>query len=156
MKCVYCTAGDSRVVDSRQSEDGNVIRRRRECLKCGKRFTTYEKADPIQLTVIKKNGQKQSFDLSKLKRGIERACEKRPVSDEKIEELVDEIQLHCISSNSTEIESSILGRMVMEKLKYLDEIAYARFSCVYHEFKDLQTFVSDLEKLIQENRGKAD
>lgn len=156
MKCVYCNAGDSRVVDSRQSEDGSVIRRRRECLNCGKRFTTYEKADPVQLTVIKKNGQKQMFDLTKLKRGIERACEKRPVSSEKIEEIVDEIQLKCISMNDTEIESSVLGRMVMDRLRKLDEVAYARFSCVYHEFKDLKTFVNDLEKLIQENRGKAD
>jgi transcriptional repressor NrdR len=96
------------------------------------------------------------FDLTKLRRGIERACEKRPVSSEKIEEIVDEIQLKCISMNDTEIESSVLGRMVMDRLRKLDEVAYARFSCVYHEFKDLKTFVNDLEKLIQDNRGKAD
>lgn len=156
MKCVYCTGIDSRVVDSRQSEDGSVIRRRRECLNCGKRFTTYEKADPVQLTVIKKNGVKQGFDLNKLKRGIERACEKRPVSRDSIEELVEEIQMKCVSLSNTEIQSSFLGKMVMDKLKYLDEVAYARFSCVYHEFNDLQAFVTDLEKIIQENKGKAD
>jgi len=156
MKCLYCSYVGSRVVDSRQSEDGSSIRRRRECEKCGRRFTTFEKAEAVPLVVIKKNRTKQVFSPEKLKAGIVKACEKRPVSMEEIDRLVDEIERHAFSNVESEITSQAIGQMVMEALKSMDEVAYARFSCVYHQVHDLKTFVDELERLIAENQGKAD
>ena len=155
MKCVYCGHVGSRVVDSRQSEDGSSIRRRRECEKCFRRFTTFEKADTVPLMVIKKDKTRQLFDADKLRAGIIKACEKRPVSRQKIDEVVDEIERRAYRETEQEITSKAIGEMVMESLRKLDE-AYVRFACVYHQFRDLQTFVDELGRLISENQGNAD
>lgn len=156
MKCVYCGHVGSRVVDSRQSEDGSSIRRRRECEKCFRRFTTFEKADTVPLMVIKKDKTRQLFDADKLRAGIIKACEKRPVSRQKIDEVVDEIERRAYRETEQEITSKAIGEMVMESLRKLDEVAYVRFVCVYHQFRDLQTFVDELGRLISENQGNAD
>lgn len=145
------------MVDSRQSDDGTLIRRRRECLNCFRRFTTYEKAEPVRLTVIKKDGTRQPFDLAKLKLGIQKACEKRPVSIEQIDDIVDKIQMCVISGFDDDIPASEIGRMVLENLKNVDQVAYARYSCVYHEIDDLESFVYELERLLSKlPEGKAD
>ena len=156
MKCVYCGHVGSRVVDSRQSEDGSSIRRRRECEKCFRSFTTFEKADTVPLMVIKKDKPRQLFDADKLRAGIIKACEKRPVSRQKIDEVVDEIERRAYRETEQEITSKAIGEMVMESLRKLDEVAYVRFACVYHQFRDLQTFVDELGRLISENQGNAD
>ncbi len=153
MKCVYCLYIRSRVVDSRISDDGSVIRRRRECENCGRRYTTFEKAEAVPLNVIKKSGAKEPFDPEKLRRGIEKACQKRPVSKEAITTMADDIERAVFLNSDTEISSDLIGKQVMNALKKTDEVAYARFSCVYHEVNDLNSFVDELERLIQENRG---
>lgn len=157
MRCIYCAHSESRVIDSRQSEDGSHIRRRRECLKCFRRFTTYEKAEPVRLMVIKKDGTRQLFDLSKLRLGIQKACEKRPVSTEEITEIVDKIYIDAVSMFDDDIPASEIGKMVLNNLKAVDEVAYARFSCVYHEINDLESFADELERLMSKiPEGKAD
>ena len=144
MKCIYCGCLDSKVVDSRQNEDGTSIRRRRECIGCGKRFTTYEIIETVQMFVIKKNGTKEIFDRNKLMSGIMKACEKRPVN---AEDIVNEIEneLHNLLSN--EITTKEIGELVMDKLKERDEVAYVRFASVYREFTDLDTFIKELSRL---------
>ena len=157
MKCIYCGQTESRVVDSRQSEDGTTIRRRRECLYCFRRFTTYEKAEPVRLMVIKKDGTRQLFDLDKLALGIQKACEKRPVSEKTIDEIAEAIYANALSNYDEAIEASEIGKMVLDKLQDVDEVAYARFSCIYHEINDLESFYNELDRLMKRNpEGKAD
>ncbi|KNF09910.1 transcriptional repressor NrdR [Gottschalkia purinilytica] len=150
MKCPYCDYFESRVVDSRPTEEGQSIRRRRECAKCNKRFTTYEKIEEIPLIVIKKGGNRQAYNRSKLLTGIIRACEKRPVSIKQMEDIVDEIEKNLFNSMEKEITSNHIGEMVMNKLKNVDEVSYVRFASVYRQFKDLNTFMDELKKLLDE------
>ena len=148
MKCVYCGCLSSRVIDSRQTDDGSSIRRRRECEACGRRFTTYEKVDLVPMMVIKKDKSRQAFDPSKLRRGIMRACEKRPVSLAQIDELVSSIETSAYNCGEQEISSEEIGRMVMEKLKTIDEVAYVRFASVYRQFRDIHSFMDELTELL--------
>ncbi|MCI9264229.1 MAG: transcriptional regulator NrdR [Oscillospiraceae bacterium] len=150
MKCPFCGYLDSKVVDSRPAEDGASIRRRRECLECHKRFTTFEVMESLPVVVIKKDGSRQSFDRSKLLNGIIRACEKRPVSFENMEKMVDEIEQILQNEMNREVPSAQIGEMVMDRLKDMDEVAYVRFASVYRQFKDISTFMSELNKLLQE------
>lgn len=150
MKCPYCSYYDSKVVDSRPTEEGQVIRRRRECIKCSRRFTTYEKIEKIPLIVVKKDGIRESYDRNKLLNGIIKACEKRPVSVSEIENVVDDIEVNLFNSLEKEVTSVIIGEMVMNKLKDIDEVAYVRFASVYRQFKDLNTFMEELKKLLNE------
>ena len=147
MKCVFCGFEDSKVIDSRSSEDGSSIRRRRECLKCGKRFTTYETVESTPILVIKNDGSRQAFDAQKIKRGIIKSCEKRPVSMSQIDELVRDIEKYINNSLAQEIKSSEIGEMVMDRLKKLDEISYVRFAAVYRKFKDITTFINFLNSV---------
>ncbi len=147
MKCPFCGYLDSKVVDSRPAEDGASIRRRRECLSCRKRFTTFEVMETLPVVVIKKDGSRQSFDRSKLLNGMIRACEKRPVPFETLEKIVDEIEQNEMDR---EVPSEQIGEMVMDRLKEVDEVAYVRFASVYRQFKDISTFMSELNKLLQE------
>ena len=154
MKCMYCGHTDSKVIDSRPSDDGTAIRRRRECNNCGKRFTTYETIETTPILVIKTNGNRQAFDANKLKNGIIKSCEKRPVPMYKIDELVENIQKTIYNSLEQEVSSKKIGEMVMEGLKEIDEVAYVRFASVYRSFKDISTFMKELEKLQKNNGGK--
>ncbi len=144
MKCPFCTEGETKVVDSRESE--NATRRRRECEKCAKRFTTYERAEMEQM-VVKKDGKRQLFDREKLKNGVLKACEKRPVSIDAINELVDEIEREIKTSGESEIPSKNIGKLVMKKLKKLDKVAYIRFASVYREFEDVEEFAKEAKKI---------
>ncbi len=149
MKCPYCEYEESKVIDSRPTEEHEAIRRRRECLNCAKRFTTYEKVESIPLMVIKKDGSRQMFDSQKLLNGIMRACEKRPVTTDEMEHVAYEIEIAAQNLMEREIKSEQLGEMVMEHLKTLDEVAYVRFASVYREFRDLNTFVEEVNKLLK-------
>lgn len=149
MKCIYCGCLESKVIDSRSAEDGTTIRRRRECVNCGKRFTTYETIETTPILVVKSNGTRQSFDLSKIKSGIIKACEKRPVPMQEIDDLIADIQKQIYNSMEQEVTSKQIGEMVMERLVQLDEVAYVRFASVYRQFKDVSTFMQELEKLKQ-------
>jgi transcriptional repressor NrdR len=150
MKCVYCGNLESKVVDSRPTDEGSSIRRRRECLVCKKRFTTYEKIDSLPLLVVKKNGDRVPFDSDKIKMGIIKACEKRPVPMQDIEELVAGIEKTIFNSLKQEISSKDIGELVMAGLKKLDDVAYVRFASVYKEFKDVDTFMKELQTLLEE------
>jgi len=141
---------DNKVVDSRPTEEKVAIRRRRECLSCGRRFTTYEKIDSLPLLVIKKDGSRESFDVEKIKRGIIKSCEKRPVPMKDIDRVADEIEKGCLNTLKAEISSVEIGEMVMEGLRNLDEVAYVRFASVYRQFRDINTFMEELNKLIKE------
>ena len=147
MKCMYCGHTDSKVIDSRPSDDGTAIRRRRECNNCNKRFTTYETIETTQILVVKSNGTRQVFDVSKIKSGLIKACEKRPVSIQKIDEIIEEIQKVIYNSMEQEITTKRIGEMVMERLLLIDEVAYVRFASVYRQFKDVTTFMEELERL---------
>ena len=147
MKCIYCGCEESRVIDSRSTDDGASIRRRRECEHCGKRFTTYEKVDTIPLMVVKKDMRREPYDSEKLREGIIKACEKRPVSMEAVNELTRSVEMKAYASDQ-EITSTQLGEMVMEGLKQLDEVAYIRFASVYRQFKDIETFRDELNSLL--------
>lgn len=147
MKCIYCGSEESKVLDSRNSDESNAIRRRRECLECGRRFTTYETIETTPILVIKSDGSRQSFDASKLKSGIIKACEKRPVSMGQIDNIVQNIEKQIQNKLTQEIKSSQLGEMVMDALKELDEVAYVRFASVYRQFKDLESFKKLLENM---------
>lgn len=149
MKCVYCGCLESKVIDSRSSEDGTTIRRRRECLQCGKRFTTYETVETTPVLVVKSGGNRQVFDPSKVKAGIIKACEKRPVPMQKIDSLVDEIQKKVYNQLDQEITSKQIGELVMDGLKEIDEVAYVRFASVYRSFKDISSFMAELEQMIK-------
>lgn len=149
MKCMYCGCVDSKVIDSRTSDDGTTIRRRRECLSCGKRFTTYETIENTPVLVVKSSGNRQAFDSSKIKAGIIKSCEKRPVSMQKIDKLVDDITKQIYNSLDQEISSKEIGEMVMDGLKKIDEVAYVRFASVYRSFKDISTFMEELESMMK-------
>ena len=148
MKCPYCGYEESKVIDSRPVEEGNSIRRRRECLKCGERFTTYEKVEHMSLVVVKKDGTREQFDREKLLSGLLRACQKRPVSVEQLEILVDDVETILSNSLDREVTSHHIGELVMTKLKELDEVSYVRFASVYRQFKDINTFMEELKKLL--------
>ena len=150
MKCPFCSFEDSKVVDSRPTDEGTSIRRRRECLHCGKRFTTYETVESLPMVVIKKDGSRQSFDRSKVLRGIQRSCEKRPVPVADMERMALEIEQELQNSLEREVSTDVIGEKVMEKLKKADEVAYVRFASVYRQFKDINTFMSELNKLLSE------
>ncbi|MCL1900781.1 MAG: transcriptional regulator NrdR [Firmicutes bacterium] len=149
MKCMFCGKSDTKVLDSRVGEDGAIIRRRRECTACLKRFTTYETVEITPVLVIKRNGVRQAFDENKIKNGIIRSCEKRPVPMQKIDELVSDIKKKIFNSLEQEISSVRIGEMVMEGLKEIDEVSYIRFASVYRQFKDTDSFLKELEKLIK-------
>lgn len=147
MKCVFCGYKDSKVIDSRNSDEQNSIRRRRECLKCGKRFTTYEMVESTPILVVKNDGSRQPFDPQKIKSGIIKACEKRPVSMNQIDDIVLDIERQINNSLAQEVKSAEIGEMVMNKLKAIDEISYVRFAAVYRKFKDITTFISFLNNM---------
>ena len=147
MKCMYCGCEDSKVIDSRSTDDGKSIRRRRECIKCGKRFTTFETVEVIPFLVIKRDGTRQLYDRSKLKNGILRSCEKRPISMAQIDAVVDSIEKSLFNSLEQEVTSQKIGDLVMEELKNLDEVAYIRFAAVYRQFKDSATFFEEMQKI---------
>ncbi len=149
MKCPYCSLMDSKVIDSRISEDGTSIRRRRECENCGKRYTTYEKIEQTPVLVVKNNGNRQTFDRDKVKSGILKACEKRPVSATQIEDIVSDIEKYIHNSFAQEITSKKIGELVMDALVKIDEVAYVRFASVHREFKDINTFLQAIETLVK-------
>jgi transcriptional repressor NrdR len=150
MRCPYCSYSESKVIDSRPAEEGTTIRRRRECLSCGKRFTTYEIMERLPLLVVKRDGSRQSFDRMKVINGMVKACEKRPVSADDIEKVADEIEQELQSSLEREVSSAQIGEMIMDRLKDLDQVAYVRFASVYRQFKDINTFLEELNKLLKE------
>lgn len=156
MKCIYCGSLDNKVVDSRLSDDGLSIRRRRECTGCGKRFTTYETVEYTPVMVVKKNGVRQPFDVKKIKSGVIKACEKRPVSMAEIDKLADDIQKRVMNSLDQEISSKEIGEMIMDSLKKIDEIAYVRFASVYRQFKDINTFLTEIERLMTREAGNTE
>lgn len=149
MKCPYCSHENTRVIDSRPTEDDNSIRRRRACDVCGKRFTTYEKIESIPLIIIKKDDNREAYDRSKVEGGLFRACHKRPVSAQQVTMLVDEVENEIFSREEKEISSRMIGELLMNKLKDLDAVAYVRFASVYREFKDVNTFMDELKKLLE-------
>lgn len=148
MKCPFCDNQDTKVIDSRHTEEGHAIRRRRECDKCNKRFTTYEKVEEMILMVVKKDGSREAFDRSKILNGIIKACEKRPVPIAEIERVVDDIERGLNNMMEKEVQSSFIGELIMEQLKQLDEVAYVRFASVYRQFTDVNTFIKEIEKLL--------
>lgn len=154
MKCPFCYHAESKVVDSRPTDEGFTIRRRRECTKCGKRFTTYEKIEQLPVFVVKKDGRRESFDRNKILKGLLKACEKRPISLKDLEELVQDVEKQVFNSLEQEVTSQQIGQMVMERLKKLDEVAYVRFASVYRQFKDINTFMEELNKLMKEKMSE--
>ncbi len=150
MKCPFCGFEESKVVDSRHSEDGGSIRRRRECLSCQKRFTTYETVESLPIVVVKRDNSRQPFDRNKILNGMLRACEKRPVPISSLEKAVDEIEQAVQNSLDREVSTEKIGEMVMDKLREMDEVAYVRFASVYRQFRDINTFMAELTKLLEE------
>jgi len=154
MKCPYCGYKEDRVVDSRATQEEAAIRRRRECLKCGKRFTTYEYIEEVSLMVIKKDGRREPFDRKKILSGITKACEKRPISTEKMEEIVTYVERAIQKKSDREVSSSKVGELVMDKLKTLDDVAYVRFASVYRQFKDVGQFMGELKDMLSKGKRK--
>ena len=152
MRCPFCSYGESKVIDSRPAEEGASIRRRRECLSCGKRFTTYETVESLPMVVVKKDGSRQSFDRRKVLGGMIRACEKRPVPLAELEKIAEEIEQDLQNSMEREISTEAIGEKVMERLRDVDQVAYVRFASVYRQFKDIDTFMAELNKLLADNR----
>jgi transcriptional repressor NrdR len=150
MRCPFCGHEDTKVIDSRPADDNNTIRRRRECDVCRKRFTTYEKIETIPLIVIKKDNNRETYDRSKIEAGVLRACHKRPISASQINQLVDSVETEIFNRDDKEVPSRVIGELVMGKLKDLDPVAYVRFASVYREFKDVNTFMDELKKVLQE------
>ncbi len=150
MRCMYCNHDESKVVDSRPTEDGWAIRRRRECINCGKRFTTYEKIENPMILVVKKDGERQPFDTAKIKSGLIKACEKRPVSAQEIDDIVSNVEKMVYNSLDQEITSHDIGEKIMEELKNLDQVAYVRFASVYRHFKDINSFKNELNELLKD------
>ena len=148
MRCLFCGNLESKVIDSRSADDGTTIRRRRECLSCEKRFTTYEKIETIPIVVIKRNGMRETFNRDKVLNGILRACEKRPVTLKEIDNLIDDVESKLYNMLEREVSSERIGEMVMERLQKLDDIAYVRFASVYRQFKDINSFMDELAKMI--------
>ena len=155
MKCPFCSSENTRVIDSRPADDNNSIRRRRLCDDCGKRFTTYEKVETIPLIIIKKDNNREQYNRSKIERGIIRACYKRPVSAEAIQKTVERIEIKIFNLEAKEVSSTDVGEIVMDELKELDEVAYVRFASVYREFKDVNTFMDEIKKMMLD-RSKGD
>jgi len=156
MKCPFCGFENDKVVDSRESKEGESIRRRRECLKCEKRFTTYERIDEIPYMVVKKDGRREKFERQKILNGVLRACEKRPISMGKMEQIVNEVEQYVVDSPERERTTSEIGELIMDRLKQIDKVAYIRFASVYRDFKDVDEFRSELERLLsKEERQKA-
>ncbi|MDO4799483.1 MAG: transcriptional regulator NrdR [Bacillota bacterium] len=155
MRCPFCSSADSKVIDSRPTEDGYVIRRRRECVTCGQRITTYEKIEETPTVIVKKNGTREQYNRSKILNGIIRACEKRPVTLEQMERLVDRIEARMAGGMEKEVSSGFLGEQVMQGLKDIDEVAYVRFASVYKEFKDLDSFKSELDRIVRERHDNS-
>ena len=153
MRCLYCGNLESKVVDSLSTDDGTAIRRRRECLNCGRRFTTYEKIESVPIIVVKKDGSRQPYDREKLQRGIMNACASRPVSIDMVDHMLDEIETTVHNSLEREVSSVKIGEMVMDRLRKIDEVSYVRFASVYKQFKDIDTFKAELEKLVAKSRG---
>lgn len=153
MKCPFCGEENTKVIDSRPAEENNSIRRRRQCEVCGKRFTTYEKVETIPLIVIKKDDNREPYDRSKIERGIVRSCHKRPVSYDQIVSTVEEIEAEIFNKEEKEISSNEIGEIVMDKIKELDQVAYVRFASVYREFKDVNTFMDEIQKILK-SKGK--
>ena len=154
MKCPFCNNEDTKVIDSRSQDDNTTIRRRRYCEKCGKRFTTYERIDTIPMTVIKSNGTRETFDKNKLISGIMKSCNKRPITANQIKEIADDVENAVMSSMDKEIESKSIGNMVMDRLKDIEEVAYVRFASVYRQFKDINTFMDELNKIMDEKKNE--
>lgn len=154
MKCPYCNSPSTKVTDSRDADDGTSIRRRRQCLECGRRFTTYETVEQSPLRVIKKSGVRESFNRNKVRSGIIRACEKRNISSEQIEDMVNRVERQVRNCPSHEVSSEVIGNVVMEELRKLDQVAYVRFASVYREFKDIGSFMQELEALMNANKEK--
>lgn len=154
MKCPFCSFADNRVIDSRLGKEGNSIRRRRECLQCERRFTTYERVEEILPLIVKKDGRRQPFDRLKVIAGMQRACEKRPVSFETIENIVDQLERQLQESGDREVDSSRIGKAVMEALHEIDEVAYVRFASVYRQFKDINEFMDELKDILAEGGGQ--
>ena len=148
MKCLYCNATESRVIDSRPTDEGLAIRRRRECVNCGRRVTTYEKIETVQIMVVKKDGSREAFDADKIRRGLIKACEKRPVAMHDVDALVRDVEQQIMNSLEQEVSSARIGEMVMERLRNLDEVAYVRFASVYRSFCDINTFMEELKSLL--------
>ena len=151
MKCMYCSCTDSRVVDSRPTEEGNAIRRRRECENCGRRFTTYEKVETVLLLVVKNDNRREPFDAEKVRKGLVKACEKRPVPLAAIDKLVRDIEMTAYNSLEQEITTKQIGELVMDGLKRLDEVAYVRFASVHRQFRDIQSFMDEIRQLLLES-----
>ncbi len=152
MNCPFCSNAENKVIDSRVSRDGSAIRRRRECLKCEKRFTTYEYVEDVLPVVVKKDGRRESFDRGKIFSGIKKACEKRPISMEAIEEVVDRIERECQESQLKEIPTYVIGEKIMEEIHALDGVAYVRFASVYREFRDVNEFIDELKGFLKKDR----
>ena len=152
MKCPYCGYSESKVIDSRPADENSSIRRRRECLSCGKRFTTYETVESLPMVVVKKDGSRQSFDRRKVLGGMIRACEKRPVPLADLEKIAEEIEQDLQNSMEREVSTETIGEKVMERLRHVDQVAYVRFASVYRQFKDIDTFMAELNKLLADNR----
>ena len=148
MRCQYCGYLDSRVIDSRPTDEGLAIRRRRECVNCGRRFTTYEKIETVQIMVVKKDGSREAFDADKIRRGLIKACEKRPVAMHDVDALVRDVEQQIMNSLEQEVSSARIGEMVMERLRNLEEVAYVRFASVYRSFCDINTFMEELKSLL--------
>ena len=153
LRCPFCGFFDTKVLDSRSAEDGNYIRRRRECSECLKRFTTYEKIEDVPMVVIKKDGSRQVFDSNKILNGLIKSCEKRPVPLKELERITTEIERELRNDMEREISSTQIGELVMDKLKSVDEVAYVRFASVYREFKDISTFIEEIESLLRKKQG---
>ncbi|GAB6137027.1 transcriptional regulator NrdR [Halanaerobaculum tunisiense] len=150
MKCPYCTNEASKVIDSRATEDNTTIRRRRECLECGERFTTYERIDDLPVMVIKRDGSRERFDRNKILNGLLRSCEKRPISREQLEGVVNSVEQKVKNQMENEVPSTVIGELVIDFLRKIDEVAYVRFASVYRQFKDIQTFRKELDKLLED------
>ena len=153
MKCLYCECTDSKVIDSRSAEDGRTIRRRRECVGCGRRFTTYETIEISPILVVKNNGARQSYNAEKVRNGIIKSCEKRPVPMAVIDDMVADISKQIYNTMESEITTKAIGEMVMERLKKVDEVAYVRYASVYRSFKDLSSFMSELKQMMKAEKG---
>ncbi len=149
MKCPFCSSENTRVIDSRPADDNNSIRRRRLCDDCGKRFTTYEKVETIPLIIIKKDNNREQYDRTKIEGGVLRALHKRPVSTDRITKMIDEVETEIFNREEKEIPSTVIGELIMDKLKGLDQVAYVRFASVYREFKDVNTFMNELKKMLE-------
>lgn len=154
MRCPFCDNPDTKVIDSRPTEEGHAIRRRRGCDACNKRFTTYEKVEEAILMVVKKDGRRETFDRTKILNGIIKACEKRPVSMAQMEAVASDIERNLYSQMDKEVASDYIGELIMEQLKQLDEVAYVRFASVYRQFTDVKTFLQEIEKLVKTNKNK--